>query len=212
MIKWPMCVNQMGAKDTVTRTKWLGFASALLITIGHVTERVLLDPMALPTYKVLNIAKLPKTMPHDRGPFEKVMIILCVLCNVVEFICFTIILYELNKQRRRQAALCLSKAPMRARKRKRRNAITSVGHFVSWLVEAIMFGLISFAIMEYGCGDCLSLTHMIIIVLIPSINYVLIPLVQITTSDDLRANVFHYGWCKKEERMCLKWKKNEEPP
>ena len=207
-----MHVNQMGAKDTVTRIKWLGFVSALLITIGHVTERVLLDPLALPAYKVLNIAKLAKTMPHkDRGSFDKVVIILCVLLNVVEFICFTIILYELKKQRRNQAALCLSKAPKRARRRKRRNAITSVGHFISWLVEAIIFGLIGVALMEYGSGDCLSLTHLIVILLIPSINYVLIPLVQITTSNDLRANVFHYGWCKKEERMCLKWKTNEEP-
>ena len=96
---------------------------------------------------------------------------------------------QLFPNRRRQVRLGLSNAPGRARRKRRRNAIISIGHFISWLAEVSIFGLIGVAMVAIGGGEKLSPGHSIFIVLIPSINYVLIPLVQTVSSPDLRANV-----------------------
>ena len=100
MVKWPIHVNQMGARRVVTRTKWTGFAIAALITIGHVTENiVLLDHSEWPAYLDLHIVQVSR--PHKaRGCFDKAAVITCVLLNIVEFVCFVVILGELRKHHR----------------------------------------------------------------------------------------------------------------
>ena len=113
-----MCVNPMGTKNMVTCSKWLGFIGTVFITIVYVTEQiVLLEPSELPAlkiFKTLTVQKLPKpTASKDRVGFDKAVIILCIIINVVEFICYVIILCELIGHQRRQATLSLLKRHQR---------------------------------------------------------------------------------------------------
>ena len=49
----------------------------------------------------------------------------------------------------RHVSLCLSNHPKAARKKKRRNVITATGHFTSWLIEILIFGVIKGQISGY---------------------------------------------------------------
>ena len=97
--------------------------------------------------------------------------------------------------RKRHSRLCLSNKPKLANQRKRRNSVTTVGHFTSWVVEILIFGVLGHLIktnkVTFPSGEWLFLC-----VFMPSVNYFVFPAVQAITSEELRKHVFRIQYCK----------------
>ena len=121
----------------------------------------------------------------------------CLIFNVTEFLCFLVIFVEMSKRHRRHVKLCLMNKPKLAKKKKRRNTVTAVGHFVSWSVEILLFGVGNYLIMASKKTNNSTALHFIYFkFLVPSINYVIFPLVQAITSEELRDCLFNFDHCK----------------
>ena len=77
-----------------------------------------------------------------------------------------------------------------------------MGHFVSWVVEIIIFGVLGHIIQ----ANSLAIGNwLFIVVFTPSINYVIFPAVQAITSQDLRNHVFNIQ-CFKDNCLCVNCK------
>ena len=70
--------------------------------------------------------------------------------------------------------------------------ITALGHFASWVVEILVFGVLEYVIVAHR--DAFGLAHYVFLELVPSINFVVFPAVQTLSSHDLRAHVFSTEW------------------
>ena len=62
--------------------------------------------------------------------------------------------------------------------------ITALGHFASWIMEILVFGVLEYVIVVHR--ETLGFAHYIFLELVPSINYVIFPIVQTLSSHDLR--------------------------
>ena len=80
------------------------------------------NPRTLATKESLNL-----------DPDVKAAIGICLVLNVLEFLCFALIFAEMRVHHKRHVALCLANKPGVARRKKRRNVITAAGHFISWV-------------------------------------------------------------------------------
>ena len=104
------------------------------------------------------------------------------------------------KHHERHVRLCLSNKPKLARTKKRRNVITAVGHFTSWITEIGLFGLLDVLFMAAKGDHALGFAF---VLLVPSINYVVFPVVQILSSENLRGHLTDVDWsCSM--RQCLR--------
>ena len=56
--------------------------------------------------------------------------------------------------------------------------MTSLGHFISWLAEIVVFGGIKYVVTATLHGHALGLAHWIFVQLVPSINYTVFPAIQ----------------------------------
>ena len=67
-----------------------------------------------------------------------------------------------------------------AKRKKKRNVITAVGHFISWCVEISLFGILgsvaTAGFHKLGHASWMLYTFM---ELVPSFNYVIFPCVQV---------------------------------
>ena len=106
----------------------------------------------------------------------------------------------MHKHHKRHTRLCLSNKPKLANQKKRQNSITTVGHFTSWVVEILIFGVFGHLI-KTGKVTFPSGEWLFICVFLPSINYFVFPAVQAITSQDLRNHVFSVQCCKES---CLR--------
>ena len=188
-IKWPRWINNLHVSKLVRCAKWTGLTITLVFTLGHFTENVVWRTTWLYYFNNTSEAALEKSEEY----FDKIVIIICLVFNVVELICFSVIFNEMYKHHKRHVAMCLKNRPNVARRKKKRNVITAVGHFVSWIVEVIIFGIVGYVISAHK--EKLGLTHWIIMVMVPSVNYSIFPLVQTLTSQDLRNHVFFSMKC-----------------
>ena len=115
----------------------------------------------------------------------------------------------MHKHHKRHVSLCLSNKPTIVRQKRRRNVITTAGHFTSWLVEMLFFGVLQSIVL--GNKELVKNKELvrIFLLLLPSVNYVIFPLVQALTSHDLREQIFSLPlWCK-TSCLCLKSQPNE---
>ena len=201
-------VLQVGAKSLVKYACAITFSLSLVCTTGRVTD-VIKRPVIWHTliYYRDQIQSLPRADP-SKEIFSTVAFAACMAFNLIEFMCFVVIFLEMHKQHKRHVALCLSNKPTIARQKRKRNVITTAGHFASWLVEMVFFGVIQSRIMIHR--DLLGpLVHWIYLLLLPSINYTIFPLVQALTSQDLRQHIFSLEmWCK-PNCLCVRCKKTE---
>lgn len=62
-----------------------------------------------------------------------------------------------------------------ARRRKKKNIISSVGHFISWVVETVMFSPLALLHGTMAPNSGMGLYYWMFIVLIPCINYIVFP-------------------------------------
>ena len=56
--------------------------------------------------------------------------------------------------------------------------VTSLGHFISWVAEMVVFGGIEYVVTVTLHGDALGVAHWMFVQLVPSINYTVFPAVQ----------------------------------
>ena len=188
-LKWPKWVNNLHVSKLVRCAKWTGLSITLFFTLGHFIENVVwLQPTMINAHNYFNNTTTESELEKSEEYFDKIVILICLVFNVVEFICFIVIFIEMYKHHKRHVAMCLSNRPNLARRKKKRNVITAVGHFSSWMVEVIIFGIVGYVISAHK--DKLGVTHWIFMVLVPSVNYSIFPLVQTLTSQDLRNHVF----------------------
>ena len=167
----------------------LTFSLSLVFSAGHAVEMTILAPDILLNF--FRDLKPPLKFQHDSyvsaAWFTKCAIRICFVFNIIEFICFVVLLLEMHRHHKRHVELCLSNKPEVANKKKRQNAVTTVGHFISWLAEILIFGVI-----QYAYGLVVSDPFYIWVffrVLIHSIDYVVFSSIQVLSSKELRDSV-----------------------
>ena len=177
----------IGVSRFVNFGKWFGFVVSLILTLGHIIEHICrgkLDDLVYGSY----FTKLNTQLAEVTCYFDNTASISCFVSNMIEFAFFIVIISELlrlhlNRVRQR---------PNAAEKHAKKNVITAMGHFVSWLNELLLFGCITF--YAFSNKDMLGLRMWMFFMLIPSMNYAIFPTIQVLTSPDLRHHVFGYTW------------------
>ena len=173
----------IGVSRFVNTCKWFGFVISLILTLGHIIEHICLgklDDLVYSSY----FTKLNTQLAEITCYFTYTSSVSCFVSNMIEFAFFIVIISELlrlhlNRVRHRPNA-----AKMHAKK----NVITATGHFVSWVIELLLFvGINTYA---FSHKDMLDLSMWIFFMLFPSINYAIFPTIQVLTSPDLRHHVF----------------------
>ena len=126
--------------------------------------------------------------------YSKKITALCVLTsNMIEFIFYVVILWELLKNNRTLSRICNSTTTNSSilRERTRINSITALGHFLSWAIEVTLFFVVNGIIAQRReNSDTIGVASWMMVMLIPSINFCIIPMTQILTSPELRSHVF----------------------
>ena len=118
---------------------------------------------------------------------DHIISIISISSNALELLLFVILIFELFKHQHMRSILCPN-SNSNPRVQVRRNAVTAVGHFFSWLIECLVFGTCHFFInSEIGPLGRIS---WIFVMLLPSINYAVLPFAQVFTSPELRNYVF----------------------
>ena len=188
-IKFHHVMLRVGVEGFVTCAKWASFSVVFTLVIGHVTENYFFrDASSLVYYEYFTDLKLE--LGEFDSIFDHILPTFALLSNLLEFIFFLVIINELAKLNKGASSLFSSSRRNVARKRSRKNVITGIGHFVSWLAEMFIFVFIQSFVMANK--DLLGLSNWIFFMLLPSMNYVIFPIVQILTSDEMRQYVF--GW------------------
>ena len=195
-IRFHNIVLHVGAKRLVRVASGISLLLSVAIGIGVSIETLLISPiMLLSFFKDLHPSpETEQTRFKAKGIFTKSTATICISTNLIEFMCYVIIFIEMFKHHKRHTSLCLANKPQFANMVKRKNTITTVGHFTSWAAELLVFG--SFAQFLAANEDKLLCFNWIFIrVLYPSINYVIFPSVQAIASPDLRKHMFNFEWC-----------------
>ena len=122
--------------------------------------------------------------------FDHICALISIFANIAEFFFFIIIISQLVRQTKGASSLLISSRRNVGRKRMHKNVVTGVGHFISWLIEFLLF-VICHSIVT-AQKDSLGFAHWMYFMLWPSVNYVVFPTVQTLTSDNLRGHAF--GW------------------
>ena len=187
-IKFHHVLLRVGICRFVTCAKWLGFSISLILASGQAAETFFFrePPGGMVFYAFF--ADLNPDMEEFQAVFDHLCTTFSLLANLLEFIFFCVIMRELVRLNRGAAALFSSSRRNVAMKRARKNAITGTGHFISWLIEFLLFGICQSIVT--AAKDKLGLTQFIFFMLWPSINYVVFPTVQTLSSDELRTNAF----------------------
>ena len=182
----------IGAKRLINCICCITFSLSLIFGIGHIVETAITAPEVV----FFRDLRPPQAGGHlSSAIFTRVAFTTCLVFNAIEFIFYVIIFVDMYKHHKQHVKLCLSNKPKLANSKKRQNTITTVGHFASWVVEILIFGVIQHVLAVNK--ETIPLSYWIFLrVLLPSINYVVFPCVQAMTSKDLRTHVFNLEYCK----------------
>ena len=189
-IKCHSFLLKVGVKRFVSCLKWSAFTISLTFTLGHSIEHLFfVNPSNMVFYSYFRDQKTH--IVEFKALFDNLMVTSCLLTNLVELILFAIIIYELAKQYFNRVRINMKNT------HGRKNAITAFGHFISWTVELLLFGISNYIIVAHK--DVLGVGHWVIFMLLPSMNYIF-PTVQILTSPDLRHYAFGFMCCSCSSR------------
>ena len=184
-IKYHHLLLEVGVRRFVTISKWSVFSISCGFTLGHIVEHLFsINPSNMVFYSYFKDQR--SEIVEFEAIFDYIMITSCLIANIVEFFLFSIIIYELIKQYRIRVRLNSRNT------QGRKNTITGLGHFISWIVELFLFGISQYIIVEHKA--VLGMTHWVIFMLLPSLNYIF-PTVQLLTSPDLRHYTFGFMCC-----------------
>ena len=156
---------------------------SLLLTLGHIIEHIFIGKLEdMVYYSYFN--ELKTDLAEITSFFDYAASMACFISNLIEFVFFIIIISELirlhlNRVRHR---------PNAARMHAKKNVVTATGHFVSWVIELLLFGAINMIVHSHK--DMLDLRMWVFFMLFPSMNYAIFPIIQVFTSPDLRHHVF----------------------
>ena len=182
------------------------FALSLFFGVGHTIEMALIAPEILVNWRFWRtVPDTIQTKFVEAAFFNKITFLTCLLLNVIEFIFYMILFYERSKHHRRHSKLCLSKKPEIANNMRRENTITTAGHFVSWVVEILIFGVIQYVL----CNREDTIYIFFFGQLVQSFNYVVFPSVQALSSKELRGHVFSLKFLM-ESSICARWRSNND--
>lgn len=186
----------------------LTFTISLALAVGYTTESAILAPeMILTVFKDLKPNPPSVRIQYLSGAVcLKIASLAFLIFNVLEFLCYMIIFFEMYRHHKRHVRLCLTNKPKLAKLKKSRNTVTAVGHFISWAAEILIFGLLQFTLSANQESLPLEfefVTWIILRVFRHSINYSVFPMVQCITSKDLRAFVFNFDHIS-ESCSCVK--------
>ena len=138
-IKFHHVLLRVGIDRFVSCAKWLGFSVSLILASGQVTETFFFrNPGGMVFYAFFT--DLSPYLEEFEAVFDHICATFSLLANLFEFLFFLIIIGELTRLNRGAAALFSSSRRNVAMKRARKNAITGMGHFISWLIELLLFG------------------------------------------------------------------------
>ena len=190
---------EVGVNRFVTIAKWAIFSLVFTITLGHIIETYFFrNPSSMVFYAFCT--DLAPGLEDFESIFDHICALISLFANVAEFIFFLIIISELVRHKQSAASLLSSNRRNNvSRKRMHKNVVTGVGHFISWLIEFLLFFICHSIVTTQK--DSLVLAHWIYFMLWPSINYVVFPTVQTLTSDNLRPHTFGcmYSICRKKK-------------
>ena len=181
----------------------LTFILSLILSVGRTVETALKAPeiiMAFFKDLIQPSAMIRMHYEHYKSTviFTKFSLTACLLFNVVEFIFYVIIFWDMYKHHKRHVRLCLLNKPKIAKEKRRQNTITTVGHFISWLSELVIIGVIQY-IMVRKETTVYSFFFIFFRVLLLSVSYVIFPCIQAITSKELRAHVFNMKCCQEND-------------
>ena len=163
---------------------------SLILTSSYVAEHCYLK------LECIGVQVMMPNLEAFVGSAEKavaghVISISSIVSNALELFFFVILIFELLKHQRMHAVLCPSSSNSNAAGiPARRNAVTALGHFFSWLIECIVFGTCLFIINSESGPLGHNTPRWIFVMLLPSINYAVFPWAQVFTSPELRNYVF----------------------
>ena len=198
-ISFPFEVIRIGADKLVKCTSRMTCFLSLLFAVALYVEVAILAPEIIEWLfnedKFIEVGVITKYLSESY--FQFFTGYSCLVFNAAEFLCYIILLVEMYKHHLRHKKLCLQNESKLAKLKKRRNAVTTLGHFTSWSVEIIIFGFAQYMLVT--SIDTTNFNIWILIyfqLLVPCINYVIFPTVQALTSEDLRDNAFNIAWFK----------------
>ena len=184
-IKGHMIILSVGEEKFVNLLMLISISVSLVFTAGYVVEHWYYGFECMPWYYYF---KTLKPSVEGYSFFDNVISRACGISNLVELIFFLVIIRELLKHQNRISNFI---APSAATRGGRRNAITAMGHFISWLLECLVFGVCQSLVQSLNTSNTtLGNYDWVFVMLIPSINYFVFPTAQVFTSPELRSNTF----------------------
>ena len=178
---------QIGVSRFVNVSKWFGFVVSLILTLGHTFENCLLGKAGnLVYYSYFTELNTELACHINTAYFDYITSMSCLASNLVEGLLFIFIISELLK-------LHLNRVRLRMQRHAKKNAITAMGHFLSWVIEFLLFGVLN--VIGHASEDALDLSVWIFFMLFPSMNYAIFPTIQTLTSPNLRHHVFGQMSC-----------------
>ena len=200
-IKLHHVVIYVGENTFVNIFKWAGFSVSLMLTLCYVLEHSYLNLTCIGVDNVRSIDNSTGIAFSD-----KVISISSMISNLLELLFFIIIICELLKHQNMHSFICQSRNPtIMARK----NTITSLGHFISWLIECVVFGTCHW-IVNSRQGPSGPASQFFIMIL-PSINYAVFPTAQVFTSPELRNHVISPPYLPTCSCECFTCTSSEDP-
>ena len=171
----------------------IGIFISFIFTACYVVEHWYFSYVCLPWFYYF---KTLKPIVNGYTFFDNLIVMACVIFNGLEFIFFTIIIFELLRHQRRVSNLM---SPALATNSGKKNAVTAIGHLISWLLECLVFGVCKSLVKSDNTSndsaDVVGYYEWNFILLIPTINYFVFPFAQVFTSPELRSNLFSTGGC-----------------
>ena len=164
-----------------------------------IVEKTVYLPASQPLFQSFFKSLTFETQRARPGYTHYITAITIVICNLVEFIFHVIIIWELFKHQQTLNSMCNSTTtnPTMARRRVRKNSITASGHFISWVIEIILFFAVQSIVARQRVDqNSMSLASWMLIMLIPSINYCILPMAQVSTSPELRSHMLSSISCE----------------
>ena len=162
------------------------FLVSLLLTSSYVVEHSYLELECIGVQ--INLEAFVRST--GKAVSFHIISISTIASNALELLFFVILIFELFKHQRMHDIICSSSNSNATRVQVRRNAVTALGHFISWLVEGIVFGTCYFLLNSEIGLLLLGRNSWIFVLLLPSINYAVFPSAQVFTSPELRNYVF----------------------
>ena len=207
-IKGHMIILSVGEEKFVNIVKSISIFVSVVFTTGYVVEHWYYGLECMPWYYYF---KTMKPGVEGNSVLDNVITHACVITNLIELIFFLVIIHELLKHQNRISNLISQNAAARGG---RRNAITAMGHFISWLLECLVFGVCQFLVESLNASSTtLGNYEWTFIMLIPSINYFVFPTAQVFTSPELRSHTFSTKCCECYACTCADGDlEGEDPP